>query len=158
VRACDPGQDEVPSLLIPMSWEECDDGALREQDGCSASCERESSLSLFGNPQGGLVRLEIDGQPVEIATEAGQTTPQIIEALAARIALLGLPGVSAAAAAETLWTTAAISAVEVSDPGIATRPVRKIAVLPAAWLGLLGILLLAILVQRTRGSSSSQLR
>jgi cysteine-rich repeat protein len=157
--------------------EECDDGAHREQDGCSAYCQGESSLSLFGLAQGGLVQLEVDGQAVEIATEAGQTTPQIIEALAARIALLGLPGVSAVAAAETLWTTAEISAVALTDPGLTTAPAQKIPLLPATWLALLALLLLVCVArstggpamrerprtgtgrtQRASGSSSSQLR
>ena len=103
--------------------EECDDGGLAGGvDGCSATCEVEEKMSLSGTAVGGgQVRLTISGVLVSVNTVAGQTSAQVIAALAAAInansTLAGL-GVTASASQDTLTTNGDITQVTVTDTGL----------------------------------------
>ena len=71
------------AVLDPL--EECDDGGTADFDGCSASCELEDDLEVFGvAATSGLVSVEVDGVPVNVAVSSGDSD----EVLAGLIATL----------------------------------------------------------------------
>ncbi|MDX1389899.1 MAG: hypothetical protein R3344_11955, partial [Acidobacteriota bacterium] len=65
--------------------EACDDGGRASGDGCSATCRLESVLTLYGNPAGGTVSVVVEGVTIQVATAAGQTDQDVLDALALAI-------------------------------------------------------------------------
>ena len=56
------------------SGEECDDGNTSDFDGCTATCENEDRLRIYGRATtAGLLSAEIDGVSVNVAVSSGDT-------------------------------------------------------------------------------------
>ncbi len=128
-------------LLYDM-WTRYDRSAPVDMADAAASAPVvEPALSLYGVAEGGAVQLEIDGQPIEVTTTAGQTAEQVVAALSAAVngdpTLAGL-GVAAVAQGNTLLTNGTLGALVVTDPGLSESPVA-VPALP----GLGALLLLA---------------
>ena len=123
------GLDAVPivcgdAVLDPL--EECDDGGTGDGDGCSAVCELENHVELFGTAQGGRVEVTIDQVVVGVDTTAGQTAAQVIAALAAAVnanPTLAALGTTALAIDNVLVTNGTVSDVTTTDPGFGGLPV-----------------------------------
>jgi len=104
--------------------EECDDGNDIDGDGCSATCELEDSLSLYGRGEGGSVQVTVDGVLVSVPTAQYDWPSDVVSALAAAInAEPLLAGVTAVAIGNTLVTTGTIDSVVITDPGLSETPI-----------------------------------
>ena len=98
--------------------------------GCSASCEFESSLGLWGSALGGSVQIVVDGVPLLVATSAGQSAEQVVALLAAAIAAEpALAGVGALALGNRLVTTGSIGSYSIDDPGLVDFQTLRLPVL-----------------------------
>jgi spore coat protein A len=116
--------------------EECDDGGTVSGDGCSAICEVEDSLALYGIAFGGTVDLSVNGVPLVVPTTSGQSAGQVAQAIADVInadPTLSAAGVTAGAVDNTVFTDGTLSSVVVNDPGLSTTP-PPVPALPALWL------------------------
>ena len=120
--------------------EECDDGNTTPGDGCSADCDFEDDVSIYGVAQGGDVTITVDGIVVIVPTSSGQTREQVAGAIAAAIEAdptLAAAGVTAFADGNRVVTTGTIDSVVVNDAGLSTSaPVSVPSLSPAsvAWL------------------------
>ena len=127
------------------SAEECDDGNDVDWDGCSAACELEDELPLYGTAQGGEVRVSVDGVSLVVPTTAGQTAEQVAAAVAAAInadPTLQAAGVTALADGSSVLTNGSFTSVEITDEGL--RAFLEIGALPpAAFVFLAGLLTIA---------------
>lgn len=71
------------AVLDPI--EECDDGNTANFDGCTATCEVEDSLAVFGIPEtAGVLTVEIDGEMVNIGVSSGDP-PSTLASLVATL-------------------------------------------------------------------------
>jgi cysteine-rich repeat protein len=141
----------VPSGCEPVcgnaqvdSGEECDDGGTTGADGCSAVCEVETFLSLFGTAEGGSVSLTVDGVVIQVTTTTGQSAADVLDAIATAIntdPTLQSLGISASVSDGELVTDGEVTDVTLADPGLSEQPVEN---LPA--LGLPGRVLLVALL------------
>jgi spore coat protein A len=110
------------AVLDPL--ESCDDGNLKNLDGCSRSCEIESFTQLEGIASGnggGRVDLVIAGELIRVGTQSGDTAQQVAAALAAAInanANLQALGISAVASAGRVVVNAEISSMDIRDNGL----------------------------------------
>jgi spore coat protein A len=105
--------------------EECDDGNTAPGDGCSADCQHEDDVSLYGMAQGGDVEITVDGILVVVPTSGGQSQEQVVQAIAAAIEAdptLAAAGVTAFADGNRVVTTGTIDSVVVNDAGLSTSP------------------------------------
>jgi len=127
--------------------EQCDDGGTTPADGCSAACQVESFVTLFGTAQGGTVTLVIDAVTVPVGTTAGQSAADVLAALAAAInsnpTLQGL-GTTASVVNGALVTNGEVSSVSIDDPGLSQEPQEDPPGVPA--LGPRGAALLVALL------------
>ena len=101
--------------------EGCDDGGTDDGDGCSSACRPESHFDLHGSAQGGTVTIVVEGVTIQITTSPGQTTEEVIAALAAAIQsdfTLASMHVTASAVNGDLIVGGAYSGVDLSDPGL----------------------------------------
>jgi len=115
--------------------EECDDGGTLSGDGCSAICEVEDSLALYGIAFGGTVDLSVDGVPLIVPTTSGQSAAQVAQLIADAInadPTLSSAGVTAGVVDNTVFTDGTISNVAVNDPGLSTTP-PPVPAFPAVW-------------------------
>jgi spore coat protein A len=133
------------SVLEPT--EECDDGNKKAGDGCYTTCDLEDELLLFGEAEGGMVDVTVDGVLVSVPTTAGQTLAQVTAAVADAItndATLAGQGVSAVAIGNRIVTNGTIGDVFITDPGLSEFPVIPVPAL-SGWAlgGLTAILALA---------------
>jgi len=102
--------------------EECDDGNTTDFDGCSGVCRMEDRFALEGTAQGGSVDVTVEGVLVSVTTSAGETSAQVLAALAAAInadsTLSGL-GVTAQPNGNVLVVVGGtITDVTISDAGL----------------------------------------
>jgi cysteine-rich repeat protein len=106
--------------------EECDDGGTADGDDCSAVCEIEDRVELYGQAQGGRVEVTIDQVTVGVDTTPGQTAEDVIAALAAAVngnPTLAALGTTALAIGNALVTNGAVNHVTNTDPGLSGFPV-----------------------------------
>jgi spore coat protein A len=104
--------------------EECDDGNNVDGDGCSATCEIEDSVSIYGWGKGGSVDVTVDGVLIVVPTAKNDLAWEVAAAIAAAInAHASLPGVTAIAIDNTVVTTGTIDSVVITDPGLSTSPI-----------------------------------
>jgi spore coat protein A len=109
--------------------EQCDDGAKVSLDGCSAACKAEELFELAGTAAGGRVELTIAGQTVGVDTSAGQSSLDVLIALAAAInadPTLQSLGVTAMVIDGRLVVTGHITAVSSTDPGLSEKSVLTV--------------------------------
>jgi cysteine-rich repeat protein len=102
--------------------ETCDDGNAAGGDGCAAACWIESDvLDLFGTSMGGSVSITVEGVLITITTFPGQTSAEILAALAAAIladpTLSGL-GIQVAIVGDRLYVSGAATAYTLNDQGL----------------------------------------
>lgn len=141
------------NALIDLG-EECDDGGTAAADGCSAACQVEAFLELFGNAQGGSVSLTVDGVPVQVTTTAGESAEDVLAALVAAInadpTLQGL-GTTASLVAGSLVTDGAVADLVIGDPGLSqTSASTSVPALGPSGAALLIALLAGSLLLATR--------
>jgi cysteine-rich repeat protein len=132
--------------------EECDDGNTADGDGCSASCDLEDTLTLYGVAEGGNVTITVDGVVLVVPTSQGQSASQVVSDIAAAIEAdptLSAAGVSAFASGTTLVTTGSIESVVVNDPGLAV-PAEVPAVPPWGLFVIAGLVFAVALWDRRR--------
>ena len=117
--------------------EQCDDGGTAPFDGCSAACEHETLLGIFGVAQGGEVAVVIEGVSVVVPTSAGQHAAEVAAALAAAIEAdptLSALGVSAVALGGQVAVSGGdVEAFAIDDPGLGDVP--QVPALPPWGLG-----------------------
>lgn len=135
-------------------YEECDDGGTGGGDGRSAICTVEDALSLFGDAQGGSVTITVDGVDVVVPTSAGQTSAEVVLALAAAIngnATLQSCGTTATASGNRLVTDGAIEATLIGDAGLGLM--KQVPALSGAWRLMLAFVLVlaAVFLLRKTG-------
>ena len=127
--------------------EQCDDGGTTPADGCSATCQVESFVSLFGTAQGGSVTLVVDGVTLQVGTTAGESAADVLAALAAAInaspTLQGL-GTTASVGSGALATNGEVASFSIDDPGLSAEPQMNPPAVPA--LGPRGAALLVALL------------
>ena len=111
------------SVLDPL--EQCDDGGSVDGDGCSAVCEIEDRVELFGQAQGGTVGFTINQVVVSVVTTPGQTAAQVIANLAAAVGAdptLAALGTTALAIGNALVTNGTVNGVIDTDAGLSWAP------------------------------------
>ena len=107
------------AVLDPI--EACDDGGTADFDGCSAGCELEDDLQLFGIAVNvGLLSVTINGLSVNVSVLSGDTPALLAQLLA--IAINGNPslmalGTTAQAAANSVVTNGTFNAGQISADG-----------------------------------------
>jgi cysteine-rich repeat protein len=105
--------------------EACDDGGVAPGDGCSATCQPESSIAIFGDAQGGSVSVTLAGEEVTIPTSLGDTASQVrqalVDAINANSILTGL-GISAQVLGSQVVVDGEVSGVSLDDPGLSETP------------------------------------
>jgi cysteine-rich repeat protein len=129
--------------------EECDDGGTTGADGCSAGCQVETFVPLFGTAQGGSVSITVDGVIIEVTTTPGQSAADVLAALAAAInadpTLQGL-GISAAVFESELVTSGEVTDLTITDAGLSEEPIvtQHVPALGAQGVAILSALLALI--------------
>jgi cysteine-rich repeat protein len=104
--------------------EGCDDGNLRNLDGCSTECKIEEFVELAGTATGtggGRVDLIVSGELISVNTAQGQTAAEVAQALADAInanATLQAAGITATATGSRVVTTGDITVVDIRDNGL----------------------------------------
>jgi spore coat protein A len=104
--------------------EGCDDGNLRNLDGCSTECKIEEFVELAGTADGtggGRVDLIVSGELISVNTSSGQTAAEVAQALADAInanANLQALGIAATATGSRVVTTGDITVVDIRDNGL----------------------------------------
>lgn len=119
------------SVLDPL--EECDDGNASWGDGCSATCEVEDDVALYGVAStGGLLDVTVDGVVVSLAVAVSDSPAALAVLLAAAInadsSLLAL-GTSAQALGNRVVTTGRVSSASstAADVYVQVEPGRILA-------------------------------
>jgi len=121
----DPSQIVDWSLLCANGvidpGEECDDGNLEPGDGCWARCQAEDAFRIFGAPEGGEVRIEVEGVELVVATAPGEPLGDVLDALLDALVsdpvLRGL-GIEALRDDNRIVTTGSLGPVTLEDPGL----------------------------------------
>jgi extracellular elastinolytic metalloproteinase len=102
--------------------ESCDDGGTSPGDGCSATCNQETFVSIFGEAEGGSVSVTVDGVVVTVSTQDGDQAPLVRQALASAINEHTSLSVSALVVAGEVVTEGDVTEVSIDDPGLSGGP------------------------------------
>lgn len=148
--------------VLASPAEECDDGNTLPGDGCSAQCEVEAQVTLFGTAEGGSVSVTVDGVTLPVVTLVGTSALDVLGDLAAAInadpTLQGL-GTTGAVLGGVLVTNGTVSDFTILDPGLTESPPVAVPALGPWGVGALAALLLGAgagrLRRRTPLASSS---
>lgn len=139
--------------VLAASGEECDDGGTLPGDGCSAQCELEALVPLFGTAEGGSVSLIVDGVTVPVITVLGTSAIDVLVDLAAAInadpTLQGL-GTTATVSGGVLVTNGDVTDFTILDAGLSASPPPKVPSLGPWGAGALGALILGACAHRLR--------
>lgn len=137
------------SVIDPS--EACDDGGQIDGDGCSATCQLQDSYTFTGTALGGAnVSLLVNGQLIDVPTEAGESAAAIAQKLANAINW-ALPSVVAGATGNQLYVTGLLTQVVITDAGlVAPAPTPALGLIARLAL-ILGLILVGRAGRQTPG-------
>jgi cysteine-rich repeat protein len=135
-------------------FEQCDDGGTAPVDGCSAICQTEELVEIFGLAEGGTVFFTVDGVALSVTTTAGLLPAEVAALMEAEIessAELIATGVTADISTNLLATNGDVTFVSTDDPGLSFAATPVPALGRAAFFALAGGLLVLGALALKRG-------